>query len=177
MAPPELLHEVMMYIQNGRGSDMHSHMMRTSFNPAQPTSTLTYPHPYQNAPVQMAPHHYSSPSLTNSHPSQIHSPPQVSNGIGYGYNPDNPPHIKEEREGSCIVDSPISDSQSPYYGVPQTQTPAYSQALDPGLADTIVANHHSPIYSEPPASPYQHTLDVLQLPSGGMGQGMGQAIS
>ena len=36
---------------------------------------------------------------------------------------------------------------------------------DPGLADTIVANHHSPIYSEPPdsASPYQHTLDVLQV--------------
>ena len=71
--PPPIIHtEVMMYIQNGRGSDMHSHMMRTSFNPAQPTSTLTYPHPYQNAPVQMAPHHYSSPGLTNSHPSQIH---------------------------------------------------------------------------------------------------------
>ena len=42
--------------------------------------------------------------------------------------------------------------------------------IDPGLADALAANHHSPgstIYSDPPdsASPYQQqpTLDVLQV--------------
>jgi hypothetical protein len=176
VAPRELVHEVMMYIQNGRGG-VHPPIMQ-----APPTSAPYHVQYQAIAPGQMA-------QFTH----QVQSPPRVmSNGISssphmYYNTPENHP-IKLDPD--FMVDSPsASDTQSPYYVVPQHSGPgpfiSTAQAaagnldgIDPGLADALAANHHSPsstIYSDPPesASPYQQqpSHDVLQLPPG-IGPGM-----
>ena len=175
-----------MYIQNGRGMQV----LPPAFNPS------SNPYHVHHYPSAASTHSQMSPyqtTMTNSH--QVQSPPQVmSNGVGpspqmYGsvYNTPENHTIKIEAD-SFMVDSPsaCSDPQSPYYIIPVPapfiSTSQPSGAIDPGLPDGIMTNHHSSGYSDTPesASPYQQQsqqpLDVLQLPQG-MNQPMGQDMA